>query len=405
MAIVRKKSQRDAVGKASEFHVRGRVIGIEDVHRYLKRKGISVEDAIARKAATPPDLHCCTPEAVPSSPSNPKIFEAPRQIFVSIRSYVLGSFESNIWLVADDKEVIINTKSSGTSIMDTFVNSLYTAYNLLEQRSFPQAGKFLDKGSALIHDLLLEDNPRMLVGLLDVMSLMLRSGWSECSNLILNHASNMAAIVLPDMHPLRRIFNNLILLGPELAEDIIANAWKSFLDVFEQTSGSSTVDFIQNWAEYIYIFIRLRDPDVVEGQLRSMVEKCKEVHGSLDCRYLAALLALADFLRVQRRYRDAAAAAKEVIHCASEGKFQFTAQARCRGMEVLARSQYGNFDDELAESTLRQAIATSSTEWGRQDANTLQLLTRLEQWLAVFGKLEEAKEVSMLLEEILKPVK
>jgi hypothetical protein len=53
MAIVRKKCQRDAVGKSSEFHIRGRLVSIEDVHRYLKRKGMSVEDAIARRAASP----------------------------------------------------------------------------------------------------------------------------------------------------------------------------------------------------------------------------------------------------------------------------------------------------------------------------------------------------------------
>src|SRR5450755_4718118 len=88
MAIVRKKCQRDAVGKSSEFHIRGRLVSIEDVHRYLKRKGMSVEDAIARRAATPPNLRCCTPEAVPSSPTNPEIFEVHRRILVSVRNHV-----------------------------------------------------------------------------------------------------------------------------------------------------------------------------------------------------------------------------------------------------------------------------------------------------------------------------
>jgi hypothetical protein len=53
MAIVCKKRQRDTKGKRSEFYIRGRLVSIEDVHRYLKRRKMSVEDAIARRVATP----------------------------------------------------------------------------------------------------------------------------------------------------------------------------------------------------------------------------------------------------------------------------------------------------------------------------------------------------------------
>ena len=51
MAVIRKKCQRDAVQKASEFHIRGRLVDLDNVHRYLKRKGMSIEDAIEWSAA------------------------------------------------------------------------------------------------------------------------------------------------------------------------------------------------------------------------------------------------------------------------------------------------------------------------------------------------------------------
>ena len=69
--------------------------------------------------------------------------------------------------------------------------------------------------------------------------------------------------------------------------------------------------------------VRVRDPDVAEGQLRSMVEKCKEALRSRDPRHLGSLLTLANFLRVQWRYGDAAAAAEELIRCAVEPESEY----------------------------------------------------------------------------------
>src|SRR3954470_12969549 len=81
MAVVRKKRQRDAIGKASEFHVRGRLVDLNNVHRYLKRKGISIENAIELGAASPAELLCYTPDGVPRSLRNPEIFEGPQRVF------------------------------------------------------------------------------------------------------------------------------------------------------------------------------------------------------------------------------------------------------------------------------------------------------------------------------------
>jgi len=67
LAILRKKTARDAVGKLSSFRVRGRSVTIEDVLHYFKRKK-SVEDEDAYNAPTPSDVSCRTPSPVPVPP-------------------------------------------------------------------------------------------------------------------------------------------------------------------------------------------------------------------------------------------------------------------------------------------------------------------------------------------------
>ena len=66
-AIVRKHARRVSDGKSSTFSVRGRTIDYDSVIRYFRRKGVSVEDVVARQSTspTPEAVICSTP---PSSP-------------------------------------------------------------------------------------------------------------------------------------------------------------------------------------------------------------------------------------------------------------------------------------------------------------------------------------------------
>jgi hypothetical protein len=62
VAILRKKTERKAVGKQTSFRVRGQVVAMEDVLLYFKRKGTR-ETAISA-APTPSDISCWTPSPV-----------------------------------------------------------------------------------------------------------------------------------------------------------------------------------------------------------------------------------------------------------------------------------------------------------------------------------------------------
>src|SRR6202034_3802634 len=59
------KTERAAVGKDSSFELRGRKVDMKDAERYFKRKGFTLRDMTAWKAAhmtTTPELRCFTPE-------------------------------------------------------------------------------------------------------------------------------------------------------------------------------------------------------------------------------------------------------------------------------------------------------------------------------------------------------
>ena len=64
LAILRKQTERNAVGKGSSFRVRGQPVTIDEVLHYLKRKK-NVRDEEAYNAPTPSDVSCRTPSPAP----------------------------------------------------------------------------------------------------------------------------------------------------------------------------------------------------------------------------------------------------------------------------------------------------------------------------------------------------
>jgi hypothetical protein len=67
LAILRKKTEREAVGKSSSFRVRGQPVAIEEVYHYFTRKK-NMRDQEAYNAPTPSDVSCRTPSPAPTVP-------------------------------------------------------------------------------------------------------------------------------------------------------------------------------------------------------------------------------------------------------------------------------------------------------------------------------------------------
>ncbi|KAH8773162.1 hypothetical protein F5882DRAFT_172437 [Hyaloscypha sp. PMI_1271] len=78
LAILRKKTEREAVGKSSSFRVRGQPVTIEEVYHYFKRKK-NMRGQEAYNAPTPSDVSCRTPSPAPIVPP----FENDTQIITT----------------------------------------------------------------------------------------------------------------------------------------------------------------------------------------------------------------------------------------------------------------------------------------------------------------------------------
>jgi hypothetical protein len=123
-AIVKKKFVRAAIGKKSMFKLRGRMVALDDVERYMKRKLLSPAGIVLQAsstsdspASTPNGLECITPPNVPASPQAPEIFQVPEHIFTMIRDYFLGSFGAGTWVAENEISDCVSTKRKGNEMV------------------------------------------------------------------------------------------------------------------------------------------------------------------------------------------------------------------------------------------------------------------------------------------------
>jgi hypothetical protein len=77
--ILRQTSRRRALGKRSQFVLRGRTVDMADIERYAKRKGLRLNEASTGLSDCHPELICLTPPASPSPGSINVTAPAPLQ--------------------------------------------------------------------------------------------------------------------------------------------------------------------------------------------------------------------------------------------------------------------------------------------------------------------------------------
>ena len=167
-AIMRKHKQRPDLGKHCILRVRGRLMDFAEVVRYWHWKGVSVDDVISRRTASP------TSEAVEfftpvSSPiTTPQVLAIPEWIFRSIRDYFVGSFEVGTWVRTDPRALFRSIKANGHACEYVHgpLSLCKMACRLLSKNCHREAGQTL---TTRLERIILAENPTTLVELFGII--------------------------------------------------------------------------------------------------------------------------------------------------------------------------------------------------------------------------------------------
>lgn len=391
--IVRKRRERDAVGKKSAFRIRGRIEDPVETERYLKRKRLSLEIVLAESAPTPPGLECFTPSEVPSSPRTPEIFRVPEHIFTMIRDYITGSFEAATWVLEGPKQACYSVKSSqdATDALNNLCHCPLLACNFFDGGSPEEGKRMLVTALAGIKEVLRAE-PVSLLDILFILVVYLQDcRRPEIIPPILGQVSGMAAIVLPAKHPIRQISESLVLLEPARRRALVVCAWQSAVHRFESILGPTHNTVMRFRADYI--IAQTDDLGQVESSLRAILHKCIATHEEYNSSTLRIRGELASLLLERGEYAEAEGVARDSIALAASVD---SVSARTDviinlHIRAITQGELGRID--LAEANFRHAIELSVSSWGWRDSWTIKTLYSFEYYLSKWGKHASAAEI------------
>jgi hypothetical protein len=461
VAILHKKTQRDAVGKKSSFRVRGQVVEMENVLRYFKRMK-EIPKMGPSAASTPSDISYWTPSPVhtplpidngtridtflplasagngrdagaavsgwtstppiaddehligktynfvsgcskiPYSPSSPRSLLVAERLFFTIDAYFDGSFRIWPWITDESRSTPTTpgTLSLHNRIPD-FEIYCRTAAELLMLGSTVKFRRALSKAINLVQDLLRDEHPRTLDRFLGVFLFLLRAGHPEIASLLRNYISEMAATVIARKHPWGDICQLISKLDAESLEQGLVQSWRCTINAFEKSLGPFNQVTLSAHIQFIRHVYASTDLVEEERLLRELLARCENVPNIPTASTTNIIINLMNNLTAQGRYTEGEQLGLVALSRAQDYWGIRRVMVNVEVMISMAYNQYQQHQAKAAEGSQRTAIEIITEYWGMNHPLVIEMMVVLEQWLRSWGRQEEADGLQAEIDKLL----
>jgi hypothetical protein len=405
-AILRKKSQRDGIGKQSVLKVRGRAINLEEVHHYFRRKGIALDKVFARHAgaSTAPGISCTTPPfsprftlEVPRSPSTPHSLAVPEKLIFNIDRYLSVSINSSVWVLTDNGECINSISGGNLDDLRSFASYCRISADLFKKKSYIYGRRTLSKACGLIPSIIKEENPRTIEYLLRTFLSLIRQKLPEVVTQLAAYVSRMARVLLDAEHPWGQIWRMLGSIAPDHAKSMIIQCLQCMNKVFSQILGKLHQLSVSSGFYSIYNSDS-RDSVLAEQRLRQIKLQHRGNIGIPNRGSLDIIDEIWVMLYNQARYAEAESTAYELLNNAREaGYFGY----QVLGLENAARSQFKQGKFDLAETNVIEAVKLIDRYGESTDPWALSVMVRLQSCFQDWGFEQKAAELGLQIERMM----
>jgi hypothetical protein len=461
-AILRKNAERNAIGKNTHFSVRGRIVTMEEVEHYFKRKrGLPAPRQF--DPPTPSDVSCRTPSPVPvespgedstqlvirdqstsrnsnseylqadefdcpsavgnseviegqafeqclsgnhelfssflemvlvqisevpRSPLAPASLLVPERLIYTVKTYMVVSFQGEKWKDLD--KVAIN---SSTGRPWQFEGYFSIALRLLENGSVIQFRRSLSLGFEMVKHVISNESPLAFEQLFEVLLVLSKAERFDIQEMLTKFVVELGTQAHQKEHPIIHFCRFVGALDPISFRPTIIQSWRAVVEAFDSVLGQfHPYSFLSN-----LFFLQVRSNDIdTERSLRRLLSQYKQSSPIVNPQYVDTIAVLGWNLLIQSRYAEAeylgSSALKE-----TEGGSAYT---RIKMAKLLADSEFYQGKIDVAEGHLRYAIQTIVSELGFIEW-TIGCMAELESWLRYFGKLQEADNVRIQIQEAL----
>ena len=399
-AIVRKHKQRADQGKTSTIHIRGQIRTIVETFRYWERKGVSIDEIIARQTASP------TPEAVkfftpvPSPIMTPQVLAIPECMFRSTSDCIKGSFESGMWFSADPLEPCCSIKDEYNAYNDwiDLSDECDLACSLSWRNLSYESDQTLRKAIARIKQILLAEYPATLNEMFSLVMDLRSKGEAEMASVISRQFSAMGKALLGSEHPLSRICECFDKVYESDVRDIVIRCVEIVVSHFESSVGHLHLSTIHSRIDLIRIGTQRGKARIQKFQ--SLLGECEDTLRPEDPRIVELRGMIANVCRGEGCYDDAMSLSQtSIAHCQDQSSMDVSSYDYSNDLYTLARCQHALGEVDLGIGTLHQAIDVRVADRGTQDAQAVDWLLTLEDWYSERGLSDSAamaRELSLI---------
>ena len=392
IAIARKYQQGPLLGKRAVYRVNGREITLRRVITYLARKGLSIDDVVAKRlpAMALPSVECCTP--VPLPPRTPHCVDPLEIVVRSLRDYCRGMFDSKVWLKDYEGLGLVNgVATTARKCQNSLIHSLDVAWKFFQVGDPKQAWRAAHVGFANIENIVRAEHPSTLSFLSWLLSREFFSNMPEIRSLLLKQLSDMVEVVFSVGHPLHQAFYHLLRIRTNQILDAILTSHQSIRDSFESILGPTHSLTIFHRMESLKISGTLRSGGSKIVSLRKMLEWCESTRGARDLLTLTMRFTLGTLLA---RNNNEAGAIDCFERCldgllTTQGRQELHFNA----LTWLAFVHYKRGEHLRAMTCLDDAYNISVTHRGLSSPQTIQVLFRKERYLRGSGDAVSASRV------------
>lgn len=433
-------------GRPTRFMLGMRRVETNDVKRFLKRSGITVEDIMSSRALTPPDLRSITPEAtsslnspealcltprattattssglvtpddtsavtpprfswttlidVPRGLDCPAVFKVPESLFANIQTYIRGSWDAGIWVSRSESHLCV--KADDPDIKQrTGLGSLYDnlriACDLFQRGKTAEAGLHLSRGFKNIETILSSQSPLAPAHFPRVIAYLLTRNHPQIALMACRQFSDMARTILPQKHPFRAVFSHLAELIHENMEEISLLALQSVVDAFEKVLGPFHMHTVYTAHIMMDVMSMTQGPEAVEARLTAFSQACEQHCGPSAIQTLKVSIDLAQNILSRQQFANAELMGWRIVDRASALLLSLRTgtvlHTVCEGYRIVAEAQSGQGEFDRAEVIFRKIIALCDELWQPDISAVMKYRAQFIDWLIERGKLEEAASV------------
>ena len=454
-AIARKKVERDAIGKASSFQIRGWPIEVEEVLRYFKRKSYySLEELVMRekfpRPKTPSSIEVSTPGASDASPNSdnahsidsastivdypssdlvrrqllrrnenlrrlsfssrispspepPRELLIPERLFSAIKMLLQSCGDREIWTTDEDGSLVPRQTgrrvgSHQYAIFD-FLDHCWSAAAFLENKLFVEARQLLYKACEKSTDVVEEGHPRTTNSILFIYLHFHQIGYADAAIQVFKHIRSTTIMTPSSTDAFGHFIKNLLLLDQNV-EEVCFTAWKCNVDIFEQHLEPFHDTWLMSRLYYIEAMSSRNSWQEAENLLWVLLSQLEQFCGRFDSRCCRILTGLAWSLYRQNMFQEA----ERIGHDAFQRAKHLESRVwQLKALDIILEAQYRQHKDDQAKENLGRCIDMSTEMYGEQDPETIRNLLKLEKWLVFWNKREEASTVAARRARLLGP--